>query len=296
VTATHGAVGLASARGISISYLSGSGWFLGRFDPAGGGGLAARRVQFRWADDTERRLPLARASVRGKAHNARSLLLRFARRAKDEIDAHVLGCAADSLARSFVALDLATDLNSLRGHEGIAARDYFSVLPHAVSLRLRERLAPNGRSRRPPRDPFNSLLSYLYAVLVNECVAACHAAGLEPGLGFLHEERPGRPSLALDLMEESPPFLVDRLALALVNRGQIVAEDFTRDAKTGGVFLTDAARRRVIAAWQRQRGLAIQHPLTRRPTRLGLLPHHQAQQLARLLRQETTDYRPCVPK
>jgi CRISP-associated protein Cas1 len=185
-------------------------------------------------------------------------------------------------------LESAAEVDVARGLEGAAARAYFAALPSALR-KARVELAPQGRTRRPPRDPGNCLLSFLYALLRHDCVAALESVGLDPAVGFLHADRPGRPSLALDLMEEFRPLVADRLMLTLFNRGQLTPSAFSRDP-AGGVRLGDAARRTVLQAYQERKREEVQHPLLDERCPVGLLPHVQARLLARTLRGEHPQY------
>jgi CRISPR-associated protein Cas1 len=182
------------------------------------------------------------------------------------------------------------DVDRLRGSEGEAANLYFSVFDHLVRAPDAE-MRWAGRSRRPPLDPLNALLSFLYTLLTHDCRSACESVGLDPAVGFLHRDRPGRPSLALDLMEELRPVLVDRLALSLVNRRQLRADDFDR-SESGAALLTDEARRTVLTAWQERKKDERQHAFLEEKAPLGLVPFLQAQMLARHLRGDLDAYPP----
>jgi len=211
---------LCAEHGVAVSFLEESGRLLSRVDAPGSGNVLLRRTQFRWADLPERRADVSRAVVAGKVQNARNLLLRAAREAPDEDDRQTLQSAAERLADTVRALADVHDAEVARGHEGDAARAYFGAFSAMVRPN-REAFWLMQRSRRPPLDAVNALLSFLYALLLQDCVAAAAAAGLDPSVGFLHTDRPGRPGLVLDLMEEFRPLAADRLALALVNRQQV---------------------------------------------------------------------------
>ncbi|MFT3719143.1 type I-C CRISPR-associated endonuclease Cas1c [Pseudorhodoferax sp.] len=269
---------------IALVLLDDSGRFRARLEGRVSGNVLLRRAQHARSDDARFSLDVARACVAGKVKNARQVLLRGAREAKTEEDASALARGALDLAATLRALPDAADLDALRGLEGEAARQYFARLPHLVRADLRADFAMDGRTRRPPRDRFNALLSFLYAMWMNDCRSALEAAGLDPQVGFLHALRPGRAALALDLMEEFRPF-ADRLALTLVNRGQIDASGFdVRDG--GGVSLRAEARRAVVVAFQERKQEAIQHPLLAQPISLGLVPLVQARVMARAVRGE----------
>ena len=202
---------------------------------------------------------------------------------------------AGRLAAVLRRVEKAADtIDLLRGAEGEAAALYFSVFGHLVRSDAPE-FRWTSRSRRPPLDPLNALLSFLYTLLVHDCRAACESVGLDPAVGFLHRDRPGRPSLALDLMEELRPVLADRLVLSLINRRQVVPRDFIA-AETGAVTLTDDARRTVIAAWQERKKEERLHPFLEERAPLGLVPYLQAQMLARHLRGDLDAYPPWLWK
>jgi CRISPR-associated protein Cas1 len=198
------------------------------------------------------------------------------------------------LAASLRALPESTTLDAVRGVEGEAARQYFSGLPLLLRPDQREHFSMQGRTRRPPRDRFNALLSFLYAMWMNDCRSALEAAGLDPQVGFLHALRPGRAALALDVMEEFRPW-ADRLALTLINRGQVQADDFDL-REGGGVTLQGDARKAVVVAYQERKKDEITHPLLAQSLPLGLVPLVQARLLARALRDDAMPYLPFVPK
>jgi CRISPR-associated protein Cas1 len=248
------------------------------------GNVLLRRAQHARSADAGFCLDVARACVAGKVKNARQVLLRGAREGKAEDDVTALTRGALDLAATLRALPDAADLDTLRGLEGEAARQYFARLPCLVRADLRADFSMDGRSRRPPRDRFNALLSFLYSMWMNDCRSALEAAGLDPQVGFLHALRPGRAALALDLMEEFRPF-ADRLALTLVNRGQIDAAGFEL-REGGGVSLRADARKAVVVAFQERKQEAIQHPLLAQPMVLGLVPLVQARLMARAIRGE----------
>jgi len=189
-------------------------------------------------------------------------------------------------------LPAVTDLDSLRGMEGMSAKLYFECFPHL--LRGDSLFTWQGRSHRPPMDPVNALLSFLYSILAAECGAACQATGLDSQVGFLHVEKPGRPALSLDLMEEFRPLLADRLLFALINRRQVQPSHLERQ-DTGAWLLTDAGRRVVLTAWHERKRETLRHPLLNEETEWGLCPLLQARLLARYLRGDLDTYPPCLP-
>ncbi|HRP19486.1 MAG TPA: type I-C CRISPR-associated endonuclease Cas1c [Alicycliphilus sp.] len=281
-------------EGIALVLLDSNGRFKARLEGAVSGNVLLRQAQFARGADAAFTLDIARSFVAGKIKNTRQVLQRGAREAKSEAEAAVLTRRADDLAASLRALPGAATLDAVRGVEGEAARQYFSGLPLLVRADLREHFTMDGRTRRPPRDRFNALLSFLYAMWMNDCRSALEAAGLDPQVGFLHALRPGRAALALDLMEEFRPW-ADRLALTLINRGQVQADDFDL-REGGGVALQGDARKAVVVAYQERKKDEITHPLLAQSLPLGLVPLAQARLLARALRDDTMPYLPFVPK
>lgn len=275
---------------IALVLLDDNGRFKARLEGPVSGNVLLRQAQHRAVDDAAFTLTLARAVVAGKIRSQRHVLLRGAREAKLADDEAALTRTALDLAASLRALPAATTLDVLRGLEGEAARNYFAALNLLVRSDLRATFSMDGRSRRPPRDRMNALLSFVYSMWMNDCRSACEATGLDPQLGFLHALRPGRAALALDLMEEFRPF-ADRLALTLVNRAQLSAADF--DEREGGaVLLQGDARKAVVVAYQERKQEALTHPLLAESVPLGLLPLVQARLLARHVRGEAEAYLP----
>ena len=279
---------------VSLVLLDMNGRFKARLEGAISGNVLLRQAQHRTSSDPMFTVSLARVLVAGKVRNQRQVLLRGAREAKAQEDEAFLGRAALNLAASLRALPGALTLDVVRGIEGEAARTYFEAFNRLVRPDLRETFSMDGRTRRPPRDRMNALLSFLYSMWMNDCRSACEGAGLDPQVGFLHALRPGRAALALDLMEEFRPF-ADRLALTLVNRCQLNLADFTI-REGGAVLLEDAPRRLVVTAYQERKQDAIAHPMLSETLPLGVTPLVQARLLARHLRNETQSYAPFPMK
>jgi CRISPR-associated protein Cas1 len=280
-------------EGRSVVWLDRIGRFGARLEGPVSGNILLRQAQHKTADDADQSLDLARSFIAGKLRNSRQVLLRSARDAKDEEDQTKLGDAAQRIGHILEKLANASNHDAVRGYEGDAARLYFGALNLAIRPQARNGFAFDTRSRRPPRDPINALLSFLYAVLLNDCRSALETVGLDPQLGYLHSIRPGRPALALDLMEEFRSVIADRLVLTLVNRRQIQESDF--DHRDGGaVMLNDAGRKTVITAYQERKQESLKHPLLEEPIPIGLLPHIQARLLARVLRGDTEGYLPYL--
>ncbi len=279
-------------QGQSLVLLDGNGRFKARLEGPVSGNILLRRAQHAKASDGAFTLRVACACVAGKLRNSRQVLLRGAREAKSEPDERVLSRGAEDLAAALRALPGAENLDAVRGIEGEAARQYFGCFNSLVRADAREAFAFDGRTRRPPRDRMNALMSFLYAMLMNDCRSAIEAAGMDPQLGFLHAVRPGRAALALDLMEEFR-HQADRLALSLVNRAQVQADDFTLH-EGGGVTLSEQARKTVVVAWQERKQEELSHPLLEEPVPLGILPQLQARFLARALRGDMDEYLPFL--
>jgi CRISP-associated protein Cas1 len=275
---------------IALVLLDANGRFKARLEGATSGNVLLRQAQHERSADVEFTLRLARACVAGKIRNARQVILRGARETKVDDERQRLERLGLDLAASLRTLPDTTTLDALRGAEGDAARKYFSGLALLVREDRRELFCMDGRSKRPPRDRMNALLSFVYSMWMNDCRSACEAAGLDPQVGFLHSVRPGRAALALDLVEEFRP-IADRLVLTLVNRGQIDADDFVH-REGGAVLLEGDARKSVVVAFQERKQEVVTHPLLKEQVPLGLIPFVQARLLARAIRNETAGYLP----
>lgn len=284
-----------AGAGITLVLLDRNGRFQARIEGPVTGNVLLRRAQYRASDRPE---DIVRSLLVGKVANQRSVLMRALRDYGEEYsgeDREAIRMVAERLARIARRIELSDDtLDALRGSEGEAANLYFSVFGHLIRSPDAE-MRWNGRSRRPPLDPVNALLSFLYTLLTHDCRSACESVGLDPAVGFLHRDRPGRPSLALDLMEEMRPILADRLALSLINRRQVRARDFeTREG--GAVMMSDDARKTVLTAWQERKRDERLHPFLEEKAPLGLTPYLQAQMLARHLRGDLDAYPPWLWK
>ncbi len=292
VMVSPAAIHRCAEDGRFLVFLSRNGRFKARVEGPVSGNVLLRCAQHEAMADEGKTLSIARNFVAGKIQNARQVVLRGSREAKTDSDGTALRETADVLGRAVMRLPTCDNLDALRGIEGESARNYFSTFNHMVRGD-RETFALNGRNRRPPRDPINALLSFLYAMLMTDCVAAAEGVGLDPQMGFLHALRPGRAALALDLMEELRSVLADRLALTLINRRQVSAKDFV-DRPGGAVHLGDDGRKEVITAYQKRKQEEITHPTLDQKMPMGLVPHIQARLLARVLRGDMEEYVPFL--
>ncbi|VGO22955.1 type I-C CRISPR-associated endonuclease Cas1c [Pontiella sulfatireligans] len=274
---------------VAVSFLSQYGKFLARIQGPVSGNVLLRREQYRVADQPESASKIASNMLVGKLANARAVLRRAQR---DHGENHELATAESRLTQYLRRLENSMPMDELRGNEGEAAASYFAAFPQLVTAK-EEAFAFTGRNRRPPTDPVNALLSFTYTLLVHDCRSALEGVGLDPCVGFLHADRPGRPSLALDLMEEFRAVMADRLVLSLINRRQIQPKDFN-DSAGGAVSMTDAARKELLNAWQKRKQEEITHPYLGEKCKVGLLPHLQAQLLARHLRGDLEAYPPFI--
>jgi CRISPR-associated protein Cas1 len=281
-------LGLCAERDVAVSFLTEHGKFLARVVGSTHGNVLLRRAQYRIADDEEPRASIARAMVIGKVSNCRVVLLRAARERPPGPEATELEGAARRLGMILSRLESPRPLDETRGIEGEAAQVYFSSFDYLITV-AKEEFFFRGRSRRPPLDNVNALLSFLYTLLVHDCVGALETVGLDPAVGYLHADRPGRPGLALDLMEEFRPFFADRLVVSLINRRQVNASGFYK-TESGAVMMDDASRKEVLVSWQKRKQEEIQHPFLGERVPLGLLPYVQALLLARHLRGDLDGY------
>jgi CRISPR-associated protein Cas1 len=272
----------------AVSFHSERGHFLARVEPPVHGNVLLRRQQYRLADSPSACLGMAQPMIAAKIQNARNLLLRSARESDDPAVGEPLRAAARHMAAVLAQLPAVETLDAARGIEGETARTYFSVFSSMIRQQTDD-FRLNGRSRRPPRDPVNSMLSFSYALLRHDCTSALQSVGLDPGVGFLHTDRPGRPSLALNLMEEFRALIADRLVLSLINRRQVGVGGFSTDPG-GAVTMDDATRRTLLVAYQQRKREEVQHPLLNEQVAIGLLPFIQARLLARTLRGDLSDY------
>ncbi len=288
-------LGRCAKEGRTVVWLDWSGHFQCRLEGQVSGNILLRQAQFRQADNNDFCLTITRCFIAGKIRNSRQLLMRAARENKQQEEQQKLTQVSKLLARTLQKLETADNLDRIRGLEGDAARNYFSVLSLVMAKNVRADFKLTQRTRRPPRDPFNALISFLYALLLSDCRTALETVGLDSQLGFFHVPRSGRASLALDLQEEFRAAISDRLALTLINRGQLKKKDF--DFREGGsVLLNDKGRKIVITAYQEKKKEEIIHPVLEQNVAIGLLAHVQARLLARYLRGDIEDYVPFLQR
>jgi len=290
-------MGYCAEQGVCISFMTEQGRFLARVEGPVSGNVLLRRSQYRATDDEAVAAALVRDTVSGKILNQRTVLRRTLRdhgRRMEEDARLELTTAERHLGDAARRAQRPQGVNELRGIEGETARVYFEVFDHLVRGK-QPTFRFTRRSRRPPLDPINALLSFLYVLLLHDCRSALETVGLDPAVGFLHRERPGRPSLALDLMEEMRPVFADRVALSLVNRHQLSGRDF-ESTVSGAVLLRETGRKTVLVAYQERKKDELNHPFLGEKTTLGLVPLIQAQLLARRLRGELDGYPPFTWK
>ncbi len=290
--ASPGLMGACAERGIGLAFCKPSGKFLARVCGESSGNVLLRRKQYRDADDPKESCLIARNMIFGKLHNARWSIERTRRDYAMRVDTDRLGAASQTIKDLLPAVLETEDPDRLRGLEGVGAAAYFGVLDEMI---LQKDFCFHGRSRRPPLDPFNALLSFAYSLLDKDCASALESVGLDAYVGFLHRDRPGRRSLALDLMEELRPSLADRFVLKLVNNRIVKEKDFEK-REGGAVYLKDDARRLFLKHWQERKRETLTHPYLGEKLPWGLIPYVQALLLARSLRGDLDAYPPFLWK
>ena len=283
--ASPGLMKLCADNGVSLNFLSPSGRFISRIQGPTKGNVLLRTRQYWLSNEVDFSLSISRLFIAGKIHNYRSILRRFIRdygNNKDVSDAiNILEkCRSEAL--------IINNIDELRGIEGGAANVYFSVFPHLV-INQKNDFTFNGRNRRPPKDAINAMLSFAYTLIANDICSALETVGLDPYVGFMHKLRPGRASLALDLMEEFRAYIGDRLVLTLINRRQITKNDFIKQGEEG-IVMTDNGRKVFLTAWQSKKKEEIIHPFLNEKIPIGLLPYVQAMLLARYFRNDIDNY------
>ncbi len=292
VSCSPALMGFCASNGVAISFLTEYGKFLAKVQGPVSGNVLLRREQYRRADDPAASLALAKMFLTAKIANSRTVLQRAIRDHGEKINADVVSSSSTLLMNSLRKVEEQCNLESLRGVEGEAASAYFAVFDHLI-VAQKEDFKFSERSRRPPLDPVNCILSYTYVVLMHDCRAALETVGLDPAVGFLHRDRPGRYSLALDLMEEFRPFFADRLALSLINMCQVQPKGFKK-MESGAVLMDDEARKTLLVKYQERKQDEITHLFLDEKIKIGQLFFAQALLLARHLRGDTDDYPPFI--
>jgi CRISPR-associated protein Cas1 len=287
-------MGFCAENGVGLSFLSERGRFLARVQGPVSGNVLLRREQYRKADNEEFTAGMARFFLTGKIANCRTVIQRILRDHAEKVDENKLRQTAANLNRCLASLEKETSVDSLRGIEGDAAHCYFDVFDNFIICQ-KDTFCFQERNRRPPLDNVNCLLSFIYTLLVHDIRSALETVGLDPAVGFLHRDRPGRPSLALDMMEEFRPFIADRLALSLINMKQVQDKGFLK-ADSGGITMNDDTRKTVLVAYQERKQEEIIQPFIDEKISIGLLFHVQALLLARYLRGDLDGYPPFIWK
>jgi CRISPR-associated protein Cas1 len=281
-------LGFCAERDVSVSFLSEHGRFLASVRGPVSGNVLLRRRQYRMADDEDASRGIASNVVRGKLANCRVVINRAIRDHAAKVDADMLRKASDMIDRIIDRIPHAVATDEVRGLEGQAAAEYFRIFNHLIIEQKRDFVFTE-RNRRPPLDEVNALLSFVYTILAHDVRSALETVGLDPAVGFLHRDRPGRPGLALDLMEEFRPVLADRLVLSLINRRQVVKGNFTKVAN-GAVTMDDTARKTVLVEYQNRKQDMVSHPYIDETVSIGLLFFIQANLLARFIRGDIDGY------
>lgn len=281
-------------RGVGLCFLSTHGRFLARISGPVHGNVLLRTAQYAAANDEKTVLEISKMFLTGKIYNSRWLLEHFCRDHAQRIDVEAVAAAIEQQKVALSQVADATSADELLGIEGIAAKGYFSAFPHLI-LRNREDFTFSGRNRRPPMDRVNAMLSFAYTLLGNEIASALESVGLDPAVGFMHTLRPGRKSLALDLLEEFRAPFADRFVLSQINLGCVTAKCFEQK-ENGAFYLKDEARKDFLAAWQKRKQETLTHPFLKEKIEWGLVPYAQSMLLSRYLRQDLDAYPPFLWK
>lgn len=292
--ASPAALRACAERGIEFSFFTESGRFLARVSGNPCGNVLLRKAQYRFSDSEAESLKIARNFLTGKLFNSRWVIERAIRDYKLRLDTEKLSSASHYIAERISDVGTAVSLDELRGFEGEAASMYFSVFDDLI-LQQKDSFSFKGRNKRPPLDNVNAMLSFAYTLLAHDCASALNSVGLDPYVGFLHRDRPGRTSLALDLMEEFRSVLADRFVLSLINNRQLSSNCFSKK-ENGAVLMTDDARKKFLASWQQKKKETITHPFIDEKIEWGTAPYVQALLLARYIRGDLDEYPPFMWK
>jgi CRISP-associated protein Cas1 len=287
-------MGFCAENGVGVSFLTEYGRFLARIQGPVSGNVLLRREQYRKADDEQFSADMARALLTGKLANCRTVLQRSIRDHNEKIDVEEMVQVSNRMSNYIDKLGGSIEIDVVRGMEGDAARNYFCVFNQLITAQKDDFIFKD-RNRRPPLDNVNCLLSFIYTLLTHDVRSALECVGLDPAVGFLQRDRPGRPGLALDMIEEFRPFIADRLVLSLINLRQVQAKGFVK-TETGAVLMDDTTRKTVLIAYQERKREEILHPFIDEKIQIGLLFHVQAMLLARYLRGDLDGYPPFIWK
>lgn len=287
-------MGACAERNVSLCYVTPQGRFLARVSGKTKGNVLLRKKQYAVSMDTPQKLPIARNCIMGKVYNARWVLERAVRDHSMQIDVSEVKAASDTLKRTLEEINKCEDIDRLRGLEGEAASTYFRVFDELI-LQQKKDFIFQGRNKRPPMDNVNALLSFVYTLLANSTASALEAVGLDPYVGFMHTDRPGRCSLALDMMEELRSSFADRFVLTLINKKIVTGKQFKK-SENGAVILKEDARKTVLTEWQKRKKEEIVHPFLKEKVEWGLVPFVQAMLLARYLSGDLEEYPPFLWK
>ncbi len=287
-------MGFCAESDVAVTFLTENGGFLAKVQGFISGNVLLRREHYRRADDPQMCVNISKAILTGKFVNARAVLRRALRDHEEKINDVEINKAVDRIAYSIKRLDMPLNLDELRGLEGDTAHSYFQVFDHLIVVQ-KEDFKFHERSRRPPLDNVNCLLSFIYTILMHDVRSALESVGLDSAVGFLHRDRPGRPGLALDLMEELRPYLADRLVFSLINLKQVSKSGF-KEQQSGAVLMDDETRKTVLVAYQSRKQEEVMHPYLNEKIAVGLLPYVQALLLARHLRGDIDGYPPFIWK
>jgi CRISPR-associated protein Cas1 len=288
--ASHSLIGMCAERGICMTFLTPNGKFLARVEGPVSGNVLLRKKQYKISEDKLESAKLARLFVMAKITNARTILSRVTRDHADNANVEKIKKIMNDMTTMIYKVERNNNLEEIRGIEGVASYLYFSVFNELI-VAQKDDFYFKERTRRPPKDNINALLSFAYTLLVHECRSALETVGLDPAVGFLHRDRPGRPSLALDLMEELRAYVADRVVLSLINRQQITRESFEK-SEGGEIRINDAAKKILLETWQKRKLEEITHPFLNEKIEIGLIPYCQSLLLARFMRGDIEIYPP----
>lgn len=287
-------LGKCAECGILVSFFTPRGRYLCDTGNCTNGNVYLRRTQYRWADDSEKKLSIAKNMIVGKLHNEKYLILHYMRDHPMQVDTEKIHLVADRISGYINDIKMAENIDTVRGIEGNAAAEYFGVFDELI-LQNKDVFNFDGRNRRPPTDPVNCMLSFAYTILTNECSSALRSVGIDPFVGFMHTDRPARCSLSLDIMEELRSVFADRFVLSIINN-RIVNRNSFDFLENGAVVFTEGAKKRFLSEWQQKKKDEIIHPFLKEKVCWGLVPYIQAMLLSRYMRGDLDGYPPFMWK